>query len=102
MVGEVLGEVMVCGCCSTGIKWEGCDRQPEQQITLVFRSTAADYCSNKPALGYRLQLPCSLSVFSRLQFIPLHQSPINRAENVSHTLLAEGAYCYEKQSEGQI
>lgn len=43
MDGEVFGsQVVSCGCCSAGMEWEGCDRQPEQQVTQIFSPTAAD------------------------------------------------------------
>lgn len=41
MDGEVLGtQVMSCRCCSAGMEWEGCDRQPEPQVTQIFSSAA--------------------------------------------------------------
>lgn len=89
-----------------GVGWEGCDRQPEQQVTQIFSSTQLHTAahSSLPIVQtnvlLRLAFAATAPASSSLQFTPSHHFTINRAENLSHSLLDEAAYAYEKLSEG--
>lgn len=64
-------QVVSCGC-SAGMEWEGCDRQPEQQV-----SFSAPQLQTGASLF--LKYACSERVFTA-PMLGAHHFPINRAE----------------------
>lgn len=88
-----------------GVRWDGRGVTGSRSSRL-HRFSAPHSCSQQPAivqinLLLRLAFAATaLRACSSLQFTPSHHFTINRAENLSHSLLDESACAYEKLSEG--